>query len=43
MDGFQYNYVKLKYGENAKLYYMDTYRFIVLVKAENIYEDIAEG
>ena len=42
MDGFQYNYVKLKYGENAKLYYMDTDRLIVPVKAEDIQGDIAE-
>ena len=39
---FWYNYVKPKYGENAKLYYMDTDSFIFHVKADNIYKDIAE-
>ena len=39
---FQYYYVKLKYRENAKLCYMDTGSFIVHVKAEDIYKDIAE-
>ena len=29
---FWYDYVKLKYGENAKLYYIDTESFIVQVK-----------
>ena len=31
-----YGYVKPKYGENTKLYYMDTDSFIVYVKANNI-------
>ena len=29
MYEFWYDYVKLKYSENAKLYYMDTGSFIV--------------
>ena len=33
---------KKKYGENAKLCYMDTESFIVLVKTDDIYKDIAE-
>ena len=33
---FWYGYVKPKYGENAKLCYMDTYSFIAHVKTENI-------
>ena len=37
-----YDYVKSKYGENAKLYYMDTDSFIVHVKTENISIYIAE-
>ena len=37
-----YNYVKAKYGENAKLYYMDTDNFIIHVKTDNIYKNIAE-
>ena len=39
---FWYDYVKLKYGENAKLCYMDTDCFIVHVKTEDIHKDIAE-
>ena len=31
-----YDYVKPKYGENTKLYYMDTDSFIVYVKANNM-------
>ena len=37
-----YDYIKPKYGENAKLCYMDTGSFIVHVKTDNIYKDIAE-
>ena len=37
---FWYDYVKPKYGENAKLCYMDKERFIVHVKTDNIYKDI---
>ena len=32
MYKFWYDYVKAKYGENAKLYYMDKSSFIVHVK-----------
>ena len=39
---FWYDYVKPKYGENAKLCYMGTDSFIVDVKAEDIYKDIVE-
>ena len=42
MYEFWYDYVKPKYGENAKLCYMDTDSFIVHVKADDIYKDIAE-
>ena len=41
MYEFWYDYVKPKYGENAKHCYMDS--FIVPVKAYNIYKDIAEN
>ena len=34
--------VKSKYGEKAKLCYMDTDSFIVLIKADDIYKDIAK-
>ena len=39
---FWYDYAKSKYGEKAKLCYMDTDSFIVYIKANNIYKDIAE-
>ena len=39
---FWYDYVKLKYGEKAKLCYMDTDSFIVYIKTDDIYKDIAE-
>ena len=42
MYEFWYDYVKPKYGENAKLCYMDTDSFIVYVKTDNIYKVIAE-
>ena len=42
MYEFWYDYVKPKYGENAKLCYMDTDSFIVHVKADDIYKDITE-
>ena len=41
MHEFWYNYVKSKLGKNTKLY-MDTDSFIVHVKANDIYKDIAE-
>ena len=42
MYEFWYDYVKPKYGENAKLCYMDKGSFIVHVKPDDIYKDIAE-
>ena len=42
MHEFWYNYLRLKYDENAKLCYMDTGSFIVFVKTHDIYKDIAE-
>ena len=42
MYEFWYDYVKPKYGENAKLYYMHTGSFIVHVITHDIYKDIAE-
>ena len=41
MYEFQYDYLKPKYGENVKFYYMDTDSFIVHVKTDDIYKDIA--
>ena len=42
MYEFWYDYVKLKYDEKAKLCYMDTNSFIVYIKVDDIYKDIAE-
>ena len=42
MYEFWYDYVKPKYGEKAKLCYMDTNSFIVYIKTDDIYKDIAE-
>ena len=39
---FWYDYVKPKYGENPKLCNMDTGSFIIHVKSDDIYKDIAE-
>ena len=39
---FWYDYVQPKYGENAKLSYMDTDSFTVHVKTNDISKDIAE-
>ena len=38
-----YDYMKPKYGEKAKLCYMDTHSFIVYIKTEHIYVDIGNG
>ena len=42
MYEFWYDYVKPKYGKNAKLCYMDADSFIAHVKTDDIYKDIAE-
>ena len=39
---FWYDYVKPKYDENGKLCYRNTDSFIVHVKTDDIYKDIAE-
>ena len=36
MYKFGYDYVKPKYGENTKLCYIDTDRFIVYIKTDDI-------
>ena len=43
MYEFWYDYVKPKYGEKAKLCYMDKDSFIVYIKTDDIYKDIAEN
>ena len=39
---FWYDFVKPKYGEKAKLCYMDTDSFIAYIKTNDIYKDIAK-
>ena len=41
MYEFWYDYMKPKYGDNVKLCYMDTDSFIMPIKTEDFYEDIA--
>ena len=41
MYEFWYDYMKPKYGDNVKLYYMDTDSFIMNIKTEDFYKDIA--
>ena len=41
MYEFWYDYVKPKYGDNAKLCYMDTDSFILHVTTKDIFKDIA--
>ena len=41
MDEFWYVYIKPKYENNAKLCYMDTDSFIIHIKTEDVYKDIA--
>ena len=41
MYKFWYYYMKPKYGDNVKLCYMDTDSFIMHIKTEDFYEDIA--
>ena len=41
MYEFWYDYVKPKYGEKAQLCYMDTDSFVVHIKTDDIYKDIA--
>ena len=42
MYEFWYDYVIPKYGEKAKLCYMDTDSFIVYIKTDDIHKDLAE-
>ena len=42
MHEFWYDYLKSKYDEKTKLCYIDTDSFIVYIKKDNIYKDIAE-
>ena len=42
MYEFWYDYMKPKYGDNVKLCYMDTDSFIMYIKTEDFYKDIAD-
>ena len=42
MHEFWYDYEKPKYGEKAKLCYMDTDSFTVYIKAYDVYRNIAK-
>ena len=42
MYEFWYHYIKPRYQDNAKLCYMHTGRFIINIKTEDFYEDIAD-
>ena len=42
MHEFWYDYANAKYGEKAKVYYMNTDNFIVYVKIDVIYKYIGE-
>ena len=42
MYEFWYDYTKPKYGDNVKLCYMDTDNFIMNIKTEDFYKDIAK-
>ena len=43
MYEFWYDYMKPKYGNKVKLCYMDTDSFIINIKTNDFYEDIARG
>ena len=42
INKFSYDNVKPKYGEKAKLCYMDTDSFIAYIKTEGIHSDISK-
>ena len=42
MYEFWYDYIKPKYQQNTKLCYMDNDSFIIQIKTEDFYEDIAD-
>ena len=41
MYEFWYDYIKPKYGDKARLCYMDTDSFVMYIKTENFYKNIA--
>ena len=42
MYEFWHDYIKPNYKDNAKLYYMDADSFIIYIKTEDFYNDIAD-
>ena len=40
MYEFWYNYIKLKYGDKARLCYMDTDNFIISIETEDVANDV---
>ena len=42
MYEFWYDYIKSQYQNNAKLFHMDTDSFIIHIKTEVLYKDIAD-
>ena len=42
MYEFWYDYIKLKYGDRAKLCYTDTDSFVIHIITEDFFEDIAD-
>ena len=42
MYEFWYDYIKPKYSKKVKLCYLDTDSFIIYIKTDDIYKDIAE-
>ena len=42
MSEFWYDYIKPKYQDNARLCYIDAGSFIIYIKTEDVYEDIAD-
>ena len=43
MYAFWYDYIKPKYGEKARLCYMDTDSFVMDIKTDDFYKDIADN
>ena len=41
MYEFWYDYIKPKYGDKARLCYMDTDSFVIYIETEDFYKDIA--
>ena len=42
MYEFWYDYIKPKFGDKARRCYMDTNSFIIYIKTEDFYKDIAD-